>query len=240
MSLLEMKELCAKHRIVPRGILHVGAHHGQEIEAYRSLGLNRNIVFVEANPTVCGVLRSRMAGEKGVQIINRAISDKNGTIELNVTTNDQCSSILPLKRHLHYSPDIVVTRRVSVPSCTLDSLAAELELSAADYNVLSIDIQGAELIAFREGTKFLKQLDAIFTEVNFEELYEGCAQVGDLDTFLGEHGFARVETTAPSHPSWGDALYIRKQPPAATRTNRGVTFTVAEFAKRTKEEKVSA
>ena len=206
--LLDVPQLCTQHSITPKGIIHVGAHEGTEVGYYQAMGAQK-ILFVEANPAVFERLQANLAGYPNAQAVNCAISDRNGTINLHVTSYDQSSSILPLKHHQDIYPDIVETHQVTVPSKTLDTLLQELELNPADFNILNIDIQGAELLALQGATNWLQYVDAINTEVNYQELYEGCALVHDLDEFLDRHGFERVATTTP-HPSWGDGFYVKK------------------------------
>ena len=79
-------------------------------------------------------------------------------------------------------------------------------------NMINIDVQGYELEVFKGAKKTLKKIDYIYCEVNRDEVYEGNAMVGELDEFLGEYGFERVETKWPeSYYTWGDALYIKKK-----------------------------
>ena len=77
------------------------------------------------------------------------------------------------------------------------------------YNILVLDIQGAELQALHGAASTLDDVEIVVTEVNFDELYAGCAQIEDMDIFLTERGFSRKVTSSPFHPSWGDALYAR-------------------------------
>ncbi|MEQ8999220.1 MAG: FkbM family methyltransferase [Coleofasciculus sp. B1-GNL1-01] len=85
----------------------------------------------------------------------------------------------------------------------------KLELDTAEFNILNMDIQGAELLALQGTSNLLKYVDAINTKVNYEELYQDCALIDQVDDFLENHGFERVATTSPYHPSWGDAFYVR-------------------------------
>jgi hypothetical protein len=118
--------------------------------------------------------------------------------------------LLPLKLHQSIYPDIVEKEVVKVPGLRLDQLMDTLALTAADFNILCVDVQGAELRALRGATRTLEAIDAVTIEINFDELYDGCAQVEDIDTFLGDRGFDRVATMTPFHPTWGDALYVRR------------------------------
>ena len=73
---------------------------------------------------------------------------------------------------------------------------------------MNVDLQGAELRALEGAARTLEGVRYVYTEVNREPLYEGCALVGDLDRFLGERDFQRV-VTKWTGAHWGDALYVR-------------------------------
>jgi FkbM family methyltransferase len=207
-KMLNLRALFMKHRVKPRGIIHIGAHEGQEITQYSEMGVER-VLFIEANPEVYQRLAERIDGMNGVIAVQCAVSDFNGTICLHVTSNNQSSSVLPLKRHQDIYPSITEVSTVEVPCRTLDTLLAELKLDPAWYNIINIDIQGAELLALKGSQETLSHIEAINSEVNYEELYEGCARIWEIDAFLDTWGFERVATVTPYHPSWGDGLYIK-------------------------------
>ncbi|NEQ35516.1 MAG: FkbM family methyltransferase [Okeania sp. SIO3I5] len=206
--LLDVPKLCIENSINPKGVIHVGAHEGPENSYYQKMGLKK-ILFIEANPVVFERLKNRVASYPNVKAVNYAISNVNGTVDLHITSNEQSSSILPLKKHQEIYPNIKETHQVKVESKKLDTLLPELKLNPSDYNILNIDIQGAELLALQGATNWLRNVDAINTEVNYEELYEGCVLIDELDEFLDRNGFQRVATKTP-HPSWGDAFYVKK------------------------------
>jgi len=207
--MLDLQELCRKHLVTPKGIIHIGAHEGEEIKCYQAMDV-QTILFIEANPVVFERLSENLANIKNVKAVNCAISNHNGMVNLHVTSMDQSSSILPLKYHQEIYPDIKETHQVIVKSRTLDTLLHEIEMQASEYNIINLDIQGAELLALQGATNCLKHIDAINTEINYEELYEGCALISELDDFLGLYGFDRVATVTPFHPSWGDAFYVKR------------------------------
>ncbi|HEY9619623.1 MAG TPA: FkbM family methyltransferase [Crinalium sp.] len=216
--MLDLKVLCQKYGIAPRNVIHVGAHEGQEIHQYQQMDVP-GVLFVEANPALFERLETNLAGIDNMLAIQCAVSDRNGTVTLHVTSEDQSSSILPLKHHQDLYPGIQETHQVEVPSTTLDDLLDDLQLDTADFNLLYLDIQGAELLALQGAAHLLHHIDAINTEINYEELYEGCALIHQIDEFLEAYGFERVETTTPYHPSWGDAFYVKK--PVITMSTLG-------------------
>jgi Methyltransferase FkbM domain len=93
----------------------------------------------------------------------------------------------------------------------LDDLLDDLGETAAAYNILNIDVQGAELMVLRGAERTLAFVDVINVEVSFAELYAGCAQIDEVDDFLEQRGFVRVELSCPYHHTWGDAVYVRRK-----------------------------
>lgn len=205
---LDLVGLLAQHGLQIHGVLHVGAHEGQEISTYDRLGV-RHVTFVEANPDVHARLCKAMAGRDHVRCMHRAISDTHGTIRLNLASFDQSSSILPMAGHLEIYPEIVPAGSVEVPCTTIDGLIAECGGSFDMFDLLHLDIQGAEGLALRGARQALRHLDAVHVEVNFSNLYEHGAQIEEIEDLLHNAGFRRVALLCPFHPSWGDALYVR-------------------------------
>jgi FkbM family methyltransferase len=209
LEILDLPKLLAKYGVTARGIIQVGAHKAEELPTFLELGA-KHVLLVEANPALIGGLRSMAQSAAGVTVAHCAINDVDGPVELHVANLDKSSSILPLKLHLRTYPGVVETGVIEVPGSRLDTLLASLGLDGAAFNVLCIDIQGAELRALRGATRTLETIEAISIEINFDELYEGCAQVEDIDDFLADRGFDRVATLTPYHSTWGDALYVRR------------------------------
>ncbi|NET44321.1 FkbM family methyltransferase [Okeania sp. SIO2B3] len=208
---LDLKNLCSQNQIFPRGIIHVGAYEGKDIKTYQALNISK-ILFIEANPTVFERLKTNITEASiDVQAVNYAISNQNGKVKLYVNSMGKSSSILPLKFYRNIYPNIKETHQLTVESKTLDTLLPELGLTPGDFNILNLDIQGAELLALQGATNLLKYIDAVYTKVNYEELYEGCALAEKIDEFLAQNGFGKIAEATPFHPSWGDVFYVRKQ-----------------------------
>lgn len=92
----------------------------------------------------------------------------------------------------------------------LKNIVKKILILLKTYNFINIDIQGAELLAFTGASEILKNIQGIYTKVNFKELYKNCALVHELDHYLLKFGFVRILTNNDMHSSWGDALYIKK------------------------------
>jgi FkbM family methyltransferase len=218
--LLDLRKLISVYGLQPTGVLHLGAHEGEEAAIYSRCGLDR-VVWIEGNPELIPALRASLE-PRGHVVLEGLLSERTGeSREFFVTNNGMSSSLLPLGTHLTSHPDVQVTHTLSLVTTTVDDLAASHDLSGLDF--LNVDLQGAELLALRGSDATLKQVDYVYTEVNRDQVYEGAAQIEDLDRFLAAHGFARIVTRWTS-AQWGDALYVRPSISVARRLLGGVRF----------------
>ena len=206
------EELIESLDISIHGIIHVGACTAEELPLYKEVGVER-VIWIEANPQLAQHLSTRLMMEEGHTAFCFAASDNSeGSSILNITNNFQSSSILNLKKHKEIYPDITVVGKAEAPNLTLDDFIKIYGIDMSAYNFLNLDIQGAELLALKGSAGILQDIDYIYTEVNEEELYEGCALIQDIDDYLNSFSFKRVKTHIEKE-KWGDAFYIKNQPP---------------------------
>ncbi len=178
-----------------KGIIHIGGHYGEEYNYYKSLGIDKQI-WIEALKSNFDILKTRCPDSI---CINKAIGDSQGKAMMNLSSNDsESASLLNPKVHLERMPKVRFSGSEEVEIVTLDSLNID-----KSYNALVIDVQGYELKVLKGATKTLKHIDYIWTEVNFEEMYEGCAIMDEIDKFL--KGFNRK--IVYDYGGWGDAFY---------------------------------
>lgn len=205
--LLDVKDTLDLMGITVRGVIHMGAHLCEEMETYKRWNIHpNNIVWIDANETLVGYNRAR-----GIPNIYCAALDETvRTSEFRITNNGESSSLLELGTHAADYPHIVVVETRQVNTITLPGFLKEHLLTPVDYNLWNLDIQGVELQVLRGSTTLLDQVDAIYTEVNSQEVYKGAGLVSEIDTLLENHGFKRVLTYMTS-AGWGDALYIKIQ-----------------------------
>jgi FkbM family methyltransferase len=193
-----------------KGVIHVGAHRGQEGPDYAANGVEK-VIWVEANPEIIPELEKRTAALPLDQTyIQACLSDDEGTVEFNVANNEHSSSILKLGTHAKMYPHVKYTKTLEMPVHRFDKLAAEQSLALEGYDFINLDVQGAELKVLLGMGDVLKNKDlrAVYCEVNFEHVYEGCCLVDELDEYLKTFGFKRIATAAPEG-TWGDSLYMR-------------------------------
>lgn len=193
-----------KYGITPRGVIHVGMHKAEEYPIYKSAGVSP-IIFIEANKDL---VHQYAPDDDDCYVVHAAVSDKVEDVEFNITNNGESSSILELGDHSQIYPHIVNVETVKMRTTTLDKVLQRIGIYLFNYNILNLDIQGAELKALK-GIQEWSHFEAIFTEVNYREMYKGCALIGEVDEFLFSKGFLKVEEV-DTGCGWGDALYIKK------------------------------
>ena len=190
-----------------KGIVHVGAHYGEEIQEYVNNGI-QNITLFEPLSNNFDVLTERLQNVNAdIQGYQTALGSEKGTAVMYLSSNEaQSSSILKPKEHLEHHPDVTFDGTEEVEVDLLDNF----DLRGANF--MNIDVQGYELEVFRGGKKTLEQIDYVYCEVNRGEMYEGNPMIEELDEYLGDYGFGRVETYWPeTWYKWGDALYIKNK-----------------------------
>lgn len=202
--LLDLIKLKEKFNLNIKGVLHIGAHFGQEYTTYEKLDI-KNIMFFEPLPQTFEKLKSNV-GDKAI-LVNTALGNVIGEVEMYVETANQgqSSSVLEPSIHLRQYPHIQFNNKITVPITKLDTFIEHKN----EYNFINIDVQGYELEVFKGGVDFLNSIDYIMTEVNRDEVYKNCPMITELDDFLKFYGFTRVETTWDGI-TWGDAFYIKK------------------------------
>jgi len=201
--LLNLDSLKEKYDLKIKGVLHIGAHIGQEFQTYERLGI-KNVMFFEPIKNTFNRLKENV-GDKAI-LINTALGNKEGEVEMFTETinEGQSSSVLEPDYHLVQHPSIQFDGKETVKMTKLDKFIEHKE----KFNFINIDVQGYELEVFKGGLEYLNTIDYVMTEVNRAELYKGCAKIEELDSYLGSYGFNRVETTWAGG-TWGDAFYIK-------------------------------
>ncbi|BBB90085.1 MAG TPA: FkbM family methyltransferase [Methylomusa anaerophila] len=220
-KLINLEALPAEYGILPRGVVHVGAHEGQKLRTYQGMGIYHTLM-IEANPAVYDKLAAACNSLAGVVTKCCAVSDVDATVPLYCAAADQSSSLLPLKHYKEINSDIqelATLATMEVVAKKLDTLLAEANLQPQNYNILNIDSQGSGLKALRGAPELLKHIEAIKIRVYYDELYAGCGIIYDVDDFLAAYGFIRVDVSTPYHPLWGEALYLKK--PGISMTTLG-------------------
>lgn len=202
--ILNLLDLHKKYSMNINGVIHIGAHFGEEHQTYKDLGIERIIYFEPVKKTF-NVLKERV---KDAEMFNHALGNENKMIEMHVEEADAygCSSIL--KPSSNYD-SVAFSAKELVEMKTLDSF------NFVGYNFLNIDVQGYESEVLKGSSNTLNNIDYIICEVNRnidqKKLdYVGSVTVEKIIEFLAPYGFNLVEENWAGI-SWGDGLFIKNK-----------------------------
>jgi len=188
-----------------KGILHVGAHKCEEQDVYLKYTSNENIYWVEA---IDYLVEENLKSKPELNLINECIGDVDGKeVTFKISNNTLSSSMLELGEHKNLHPNVSFVKVLDKKTKTLKTILEENKIENK-FNLLVLDLQGAELLALKGLGDLLDNFDFIYTEVNEKEIYLDCVLLKDLDIYLSNLGFNRKYLNTLN--SYGNALYIKK------------------------------
>lgn len=204
-NMYSLDQVLGIHGLMPKTVLHVGAHMAQELPMYKEFGAQSG-VFIEADPTIYSRLSNSLANEQDWNTVEALVSDTNDLeVDFWVSDNDRMSSSL-LKPGLHLTehPDVKFNSvPIKIKTKTLDSL------NLGKFDLVVMDVQGAELKVLKGGIETFKDADALWLEVALGGLYEGDCTINDLVEFLSKFDFYPAYVVIGS-TLWGDAFFIKR------------------------------
>lgn len=202
-----LEDMCRVHEVKPRGVIHLGAHVGQEIPVYSKWGVP--VAWVEANADLIPELEKNVKGLPGHMVYHAAIWSKDDEqLPFFVANNGGSSSLLPMKLHLKRYPEVLVEKAVQVKTLSIDGLVKRAALDPDEFDFLNMDLQGAEGHAISGMVEQAKHLRWIYTEVSFEELYADSWLFEWIYAKFRSLGFGLLECRRAGL-GWGEALFGR-------------------------------
>lgn len=195
----------ARMGIPIRGVIHVGANNGYEVEWYLKMGVEHVLCF-EPLPSACAELHRKYGDDPRVQIVACALGASHSIQRMTIPEGDgQGSTLLHALR-----PDIAfgsypLLAPLWIPVFDFISVKVLLNLDLSHYNCLVVDVQGMELDVLAGFVWHLKAFDCLNIECSREPLYEGEAPAQQVVDFLVTHGFKAI-TPIESHD---DILFVK-------------------------------
>lgn len=195
------------------GVLHLGAHLGQEAQTYANWNLP--VIWVEAIPSVCTELAKRVSkfsNQKAFCALLDSINGLQRTFNISNNTGGVSSSIFAFdeyangEKSLWPELNLEMVDHVILPSTKLDTLLDANAVEKANYDFWVIDLQGAELLALAGAEESIQHSKSLYVEVSTVAVYDGGAQWLDLKNHLNQKGF---------YPCWlpelehDDVLFVR-------------------------------
>ena len=172
----KVTNLLSRYKISCNSVLHIGGHYGEEAQEYRDHGITKAI-FVEGDPESFAQLQINIAEFENFSAIKTYLSEKSGKANFFQASNSGASSsLLEPGRHSKERPDITFSEGIKIQTQTLDSL------NLGAFDLVVIDVQGAELLVLKGGHKTILSASAIWIEVNTGGMYSNDASANEIVT----------------------------------------------------------
>lgn len=202
--LIDITNLITKYNLNINGILHIGAHLCEEKNKYEENNIN-NVLWIEGNTNIVNKVKDQ---NQNIYILNYLVGDKNEeNCKFNISNNGQSSSVLELGRHKILHPEVKYINHIYQNIYRLDYIYKKEKINENQYNFINLDIQGYELNALKGLGNILNNFEYVYTEVNKTKVYENCCLIEEIDEYLNDFNFKRVDTKW--YNEWGDAFYIK-------------------------------
>ncbi len=203
-------------------IFDIGACEGEDSIRYSKLFPRAKIHSFEPVPSnykIASQNIKRYGLEKSITLNEIALSDTSGTAMLHLSSGtpkdievqpnwdygNKSSSLLQPGKTLKVVPWLKFNETVEVRTQTLDDYCNALSITKID--VVHMDVQGAELMVLRGAEKMIKNIAAIWMEVEAVELYKGQPLKNEVEQFMKQAGFIKSVDTVDAVA--GDQFYVR-------------------------------
>lgn len=202
-----------------RGVVHIGANDGYEVEFYLALGIEKIICF-EPLPSACELFKKKYAKEIAdgrVRLFEYGIGHKDAKLPLHVgydtgqtstflRVNNIYKDVAPFRdteRGEEGNSDIVVEIK------TWDTFVREnISIDFLFYDCLVCDVQGMELEVLKSifGSEYQEYFDFINVECSKVPVFVGESSAQEVCDYLTNLGFNQ-DTPIEDH---NDIMFTRK------------------------------
>lgn len=168
-------------------VLDVGANAGQFSLLCRLVQPQATIHAFEPMARAANRYEVVFADQPGITLHRTALGAQAGETVLHLAARGDSSSLMPQAAQADYFPGTgeVGTETIRIARLS-DEIAAEDITGPA---LLKIDVQGFEAEVLKGCEDLLDQIDWIYCEASFIELYQGQPMAHEIITWLAERGF---------------------------------------------------
>jgi FkbM family methyltransferase len=191
------------------GIIHVGAHVGQERDEYRKLG--KEVLWIEPDPDTYEKLKNNIKSLPGQRSMCALILDEEKDVKFNVSRQSDRSSVYEFTNHHFNDSKFEHTKTITLPSIRLDSINLD------NYDTLITDTQGADLNVIKSLGDEIINFNLIICEVFLKECYKNIPLAPEYDEYLCARGFERIAKFGwEGNTKWSNYVYVKTPRPAHT------------------------
>ncbi|MFO1078162.1 MAG: FkbM family methyltransferase [Planctomycetota bacterium] len=196
----------------PTGLIDVGAYHGEFSLLARQFWPQASVLMIEPQqqkrPNLEAVA-AELAGD--VQVRTTLVGDRTEAAcafhVMSTPWGSTGSSLYPENNDL---PREVV----AAPMTTLDALAGALP--GRRFDLLKLDVQGAELDVLRGAGATMAGVEVVFVELSLHECNRGAPRIAAVTAELDRQGFAMFDVMTPPRDARRlvvqvEAIFVRRE-----------------------------
>jgi FkbM family methyltransferase len=176
------------------GLIHIGANIGEERREYAQYDLN--VLWFEPNPESFQKLQFNIREFPKQQALQYLILDEDDKqYTFHVADNGAgvagASSILERTGHKEAWPSVSYVKEIEVSGLTLNTFFTRNKIDKSQYQFLSVDTEGTELLVLKGATEILPFIRFVEVEVMDFDVYSGGSSMNDIDIFMESAGFKK-------------------------------------------------
>jgi FkbM family methyltransferase len=202
-------------------IFDVGSRDCQQSIEFYNRFPNSKIYAFECNPNTIPICRKNIEKYSDrITLIEGAVADYDGEItfypidqQKTITSwkdgNPGASSLF--KSNGTYSVEHYVQNEIKTKCHRLDTIIKQYDIKRVD--IIWMDLQGAELMAFKGLGEFIHGVRYIHTEACHSPIYSGQALFKDIHEYLGSHGM-KLKNKLNLSVWFEDAIYGNENIPS--------------------------
>jgi FkbM family methyltransferase len=187
-----------------KGVLHLGAHKGQEADIYQWLG--KKVIWIEAIPRIFDQLKDNLYFYDNQEAYCLLLGDADNVKKsFFISNNDSASSSLfkfsknTLDGKYFSDTKLKIKDQIILEMSKLDSFIKKNDINISEYNHWIIDVQGAELLVLKGAENSLKFCDSLLIEVSKVDIYHGGVLWSELKDWLIERKFYPITEPTEDH-----------------------------------------
>ena len=186
------------------GVLHLGAHKGEEADIYQWLG--KKVIWVEALPKVFDQLKDNLYFYSNQEAYCLLLGDMDNIKKsFYISNNDSVSSSLfkfsknTLDRKYFPEQKLEIKNEIILEMSKLDTFVKKNNIDISSYNHWIVDLQGSELLALKGAENSLEFCDSLLIEISKVDIYENGVLWPELKNWLIKRNFYPVTEPLENH-----------------------------------------